>query len=273
MPSYPHIEQYRTKLQELNRVRRLGQRREHSPSVQNCLDSYCLDHRERLVLIPELKTSPSNKPDGTVKDSLRMARGYWEAKDSHDDLDAEIQAKFNRGYPKGNIIFEDSQTAVLVQKRQRGDAGGYVPGRGAAPAHPGLPRLLTAGNRRVPPGPPAVPDRPARRAGKPAPRPWPTPRQATPPTKRAPPASSSSAARASVPPSPPPTCARCCCSTSSPRTSSCACSPRTSSTERTTSPASSPPWSALSSRRCAPPGHRPAARLLRGHRPRRRRDR
>ena len=28
-----------------------------------------------------------------------MARGYWEAKDSHDDLDAEIQAKFNRGYP------------------------------------------------------------------------------------------------------------------------------------------------------------------------------
>ena len=28
------------------------------------------------MLIPELKTSPSNKPDGTVKDSLRMARGY-----------------------------------------------------------------------------------------------------------------------------------------------------------------------------------------------------
>ena len=44
-----------------------------------------------------------------------MARGYWEAKDSHDDLDAEIQAKFNRGYPTDNIIFEDSQTAVLVQ--------------------------------------------------------------------------------------------------------------------------------------------------------------
>ena len=44
-----------------------------------------------------------------------MTRGYWEAKDSHDDLDAEIQAKFNRGYPRDNIIFEDSQTAVLVQ--------------------------------------------------------------------------------------------------------------------------------------------------------------
>ena len=44
-----------------------------------------------------------------------MARGHWEAKDSHDDLDAEIRVKFNRGYPRDNIIFEDSQTAVLVQ--------------------------------------------------------------------------------------------------------------------------------------------------------------
>ena len=44
-----------------------------------------------------------------------MARGYWEAKDTHDDLDAEIQTKLNRGYPRDNIIFEDSQTAVLVQ--------------------------------------------------------------------------------------------------------------------------------------------------------------
>ena len=63
----------------------------------------------------ELSVSASNRPDGTVKDSLRMARGYWEAKDSHDDLDAEIKVKFNRGYPRDNIIFEDSQTAVLVQ--------------------------------------------------------------------------------------------------------------------------------------------------------------
>ena len=115
MPSYPHIEQYRIKLQELIEFGGSDNEENIRPAFQNCLDSYCRDHRERLVLIPELKTSPSNKPDGTVKDSLRMARGYWEAKDSHDDLDAEIQAKFNRGYPRDNIIFEDSQTAVLVQ--------------------------------------------------------------------------------------------------------------------------------------------------------------
>ena len=115
MPSYPHIEEYRAKLQELIEFGGSDNEENIRPAFQNCLDSYCRDHRERLVLIPELKTSPSNKPDGTVKDSLRMARGYWEAKDSHDDLDAEIQAKFNRGYPRDNIIFEDSQTAVLVQ--------------------------------------------------------------------------------------------------------------------------------------------------------------
>ena len=115
MPSYPHIEEYRTKLQDLIELGGSDNEENIRPAFQNCLDAYCRDYRERLILIPELKTSPSNKPDGTVKDSLRMARGYWEAKDSHDDLDAEIQVKFNRGYPKDNILFEDSQTAVLVQ--------------------------------------------------------------------------------------------------------------------------------------------------------------
>ena len=87
------------------------------PAFQNCLAAYCTDHREKLALVPELRVG-SVIPDGTVKDSLRMARGYWEAKDTHDDLDAEIQSKFNRGYPRDNIIFEDSQTAVLIQNRE-----------------------------------------------------------------------------------------------------------------------------------------------------------
>ena len=115
MPSYPHIEEYRAKLQELIEFGGSDNEENIRPAFQNCLDAYCHDHRERLALIPELKSSPGNKPDGTVKDSLRMARGYWEAKDSRDDLDAEIKVKFNRGYPRDNIIFEDSQTAVLVQ--------------------------------------------------------------------------------------------------------------------------------------------------------------
>jgi hypothetical protein len=44
--------------------------------------------------------------------------GYWEAKDSDDDLDKEISKKLARGYPQDNIIFEDSKTAVLIQNRR-----------------------------------------------------------------------------------------------------------------------------------------------------------
>jgi hypothetical protein len=53
--------------------------------------------------------------DGALVYDLRLPFGYWEAKDEADDLDAEIAAKFRRGYPRDNIIFEDSVSAVLIQ--------------------------------------------------------------------------------------------------------------------------------------------------------------
>ena len=115
MPSYPHIEQYHADLERFIEFGGSDNEQSIRDAFQGCLSAYCRDHRERLALVPELRAANNVVPDGTVKDSLRMARGYWEAKDSHDDLDAEIQAKFNRGYPRDNIIFEDSQTAVLVQ--------------------------------------------------------------------------------------------------------------------------------------------------------------
>jgi predicted helicase len=49
---------------------------------------------------------------------LRVPLGYWEAKDEDDDLDKEIEKKFRKGYPQDNIIFEDSQNAILIQNRQ-----------------------------------------------------------------------------------------------------------------------------------------------------------
>ncbi len=122
MPSYPHIERYRADRQRFLDFGGSDNEQSIRRAFAVCLDSYCRDHREKLALVDELDAGPGsrvtgsrNRPDGAVKDSLRMARGYWEAKDSHDDLDAEIQAKFNRGYPRDNILFEDSQTAVLFQ--------------------------------------------------------------------------------------------------------------------------------------------------------------
>ena len=118
MPAYPRIEQYYADMQRLMSYSGSVNEQSIRPAFQNCLSSYCRAHRENLELVPELRTINGVIPDGTVKDSLRMPRGYWEAKDSHDDLDTEIQRKFNRGYPRDNIIFEDSQTAVLFQNRE-----------------------------------------------------------------------------------------------------------------------------------------------------------
>ena len=74
-----------------------------------------------LSFVPEYeiesKTKERRYVDGALLHELRVPFGYWEAKDEKDDLDAEIELKFKRGYPQDNIIFEDSQTAVLIQNR------------------------------------------------------------------------------------------------------------------------------------------------------------
>jgi predicted helicase len=59
----------------------------------------------------------SIRPDGTILHDLRVPLGYWEAKDTADQLDEEIAKKFRKGYPQDNIIFENTATAVLIQNR------------------------------------------------------------------------------------------------------------------------------------------------------------
>jgi predicted helicase len=99
-----------------------GSKKESSIRVyfQNLLHEYC--KKKDLYMVAELhfKTITGKKkyPDGTIKDALRLDWGYWESKDQYDDLDKEIQAKFDIGYPRDNILFEDSQTAVLFQAGQ-----------------------------------------------------------------------------------------------------------------------------------------------------------
>ena len=57
--------------------------------------------------------------DGALLDNFRLARGYWEAKDSADDLDAEISRKLDAGYPQDNILFQSPARIVVIQQRQR----------------------------------------------------------------------------------------------------------------------------------------------------------
>ena len=57
--------------------------------------------------------------DGALLDNFKLPRGYWEAKDSGDDLDAEISAKLAAGYPQDNILFQSPDRMVVIQQGQR----------------------------------------------------------------------------------------------------------------------------------------------------------
>ena len=75
MPDYPYIKRYYESLQQLVAVSGSDNELVIRPAFQNCLAAYCAAHREKLTLVPELRTPTGVIPDGTVKDTLRMARG------------------------------------------------------------------------------------------------------------------------------------------------------------------------------------------------------
>ncbi len=56
------------------------------------------------------------KPDGIIRNYNGLDVGLWESKDEKDTIDDEIDSKQAKGYPFTNILFEDTQTAVLIQK-------------------------------------------------------------------------------------------------------------------------------------------------------------
>jgi predicted helicase len=111
------IHQYRTEVEKI--IHCGGTKKETAIRnvFYNLLNDYAKQHGLMMVAEISIKT-PNGKtvtPDGTLKDMLRQDWGYWESKDEADDLDEEIQKKFAKGYPRENILFEDSCTAVLIQ--------------------------------------------------------------------------------------------------------------------------------------------------------------
>ncbi len=61
-------------------------------------------------------TGKKVRPDAVVKNLWGLDIGYWESKDEKTDIHAEIAAKIRHGYPLTNILFEDSNTAILYQR-------------------------------------------------------------------------------------------------------------------------------------------------------------
>ncbi len=114
------IQQYHAQVDKI--IRYGGSRKETSvrKPFQDLLEAYA--RQKNLELIAELdyrtRTGHTVYPDGTLKDALRQDWGYWESKDEADDLDQEIANKLAKGYPANNILFEDTQTAVLYQANE-----------------------------------------------------------------------------------------------------------------------------------------------------------
>ena len=93
----------------------------HETAVRAAFQSL-LEHCARQcgwTLVPEHALSTRRNKrivvDGALIDDFRLTHGYWEAKDIHDDLPAEVERKFAAGYPRDNILFQTPQRAILWQ--------------------------------------------------------------------------------------------------------------------------------------------------------------
>ena len=73
----------------------------------------------KWTLVPEYGVSTGRGKrtvvDGALVDDFRLTHGYWEAKDIHDDLPAEVDRKLKAGYPTDNILFQTPRRAMLWQ--------------------------------------------------------------------------------------------------------------------------------------------------------------
>src|SRR5512134_3135521 len=111
------IQQYYARVGQI--IRYGGSRNELAlrKPFQDLLEQYA--RSKNLVLVAEVETESRRgtriRPDGVLKDALRQDWGFWESKDEKDEIDSEIRAKLNKGYPTFNILFEDTHTAVLYQ--------------------------------------------------------------------------------------------------------------------------------------------------------------
>lgn len=113
------IHQYLNQLQDLRKVGGTHRESVVREAFKDLLKGWAREHD--LIFLPEYELVTPTKErryvDGALLHALRVPFGYWEAKDSKDDLDSEISLKLRRGYPQDNIIFEDSVQAVLIQAR------------------------------------------------------------------------------------------------------------------------------------------------------------
>lgn len=84
----------------------------------NLLNEYA--HKQNYEVVTEVTCQGTKgskvRPDGIVKNLFGLDIGLWESKDEKDSINDEIDTKLKKGYPFYNILFEDSNEAVLFQR-------------------------------------------------------------------------------------------------------------------------------------------------------------
>ncbi len=112
--SIARIHQYYNELYEIKQFS--GEVKETSlrRPFAELLSYFAKDRNLRLVDEVKIPNSPK-QPDGVLIDRFRFRYGYWEAKDLKDDFEKELNQKIKIGYPTDNLLFENSQKAMLIR--------------------------------------------------------------------------------------------------------------------------------------------------------------
>jgi len=91
-----------------------------SPAFASLIRHCASQFDQRLIEKYSLKTNTHFIiVDGALVDAFNLVHGYWEAKDTADDLDKEIAKKLKLGYPKNNILFQAPNRVVIWQNSQK----------------------------------------------------------------------------------------------------------------------------------------------------------
>ena len=97
------------------------QRATHETAVRAAFQTLletCARQVEWTLICEQTLRVPDRNPirlDGMLFDRHRLPRGTWEAKGVHGNLRADIQTKFDAGYPQDNILFQTPERAILYQ--------------------------------------------------------------------------------------------------------------------------------------------------------------
>ena len=115
-PTHKPVQNY---YEALRQFKNLGV--SHEGAVRSAFQTL-LEHCGRQFgwkLVPEWQIKRNHghplRVDGALVDEYRLTHGFWEAKDTADDLAKEVKKKIAAGYPQNNIIFQAPERAVLMQ--------------------------------------------------------------------------------------------------------------------------------------------------------------